>query len=66
MSKVTIGDLVRYALDDLECENHVPGLVVGLEHTSYKYPHLCVQWVDWPAGEIAVEGPDALVVVSKA
>ena len=64
MTRPRIGDLVKYRPD--ECDNQVPGLVVGFEDTSYEHPHLCVQWFDWSAGEIAVEGPDALVVVSKA
>jgi hypothetical protein len=66
MTRPRIGDLVRYALDNDECENHVPGLVVGFEPTSSEHPHICVQWVDWAVGEIAVEGPEAVVVVSKA
>ena len=66
MPRPRIGDLVRYALDNDECENHVPGLVVGFEPTSYEHPHLCVQWLDWPTGEIAVEGPEALVMISSA
>ena len=56
---MSIGDLVRYDPD--ECNNQVPGLVVGFE---YDYP--CVQWFDWDDGDVATENPDVLVVVSKA
>ena len=60
---MTIGDLVKYDPD--ECSNQVAGMVVGLERTdSLLYLH--VQWFDWGVGEIAVENPTALVVVSKA
>ena len=61
---MTIGDLVKYDPD--EYDNQVPGLVVGFENTSHEIDYLCVQWFDWAAGEIAVENPTALVVVSKA
>ena len=60
---MTIGDLVKYNLDQFQ--NDVPGMVVGVEHLdSFDYLH--VQWFDWGVGEIAVENPDALVLVSKA
>ena len=61
---MTIGDLVKYSPD--ECDNQVPGLVVGFENTSHEIDYLHVQWLDWAVGEIAVENPTALVVVSKA
>ena len=61
---MTIGDLVNY--DVRECDNQVPGLVVGFEYTSHDLNYLCVQWFDWAVGEIAVESPTSLVVVSKA
>ena len=59
---MTIGELVRYNLDQLQ--NDFPGLVVGYEHRdSFHYLH--VQWFDWDAGQLEVENPDALVLVSK-
>ncbi len=62
---MTIGDLVRYNLD--QHQNDVPGLVVGYHHPlSDGTQYLHVQWFDWGAGEIAVENPRALVLVSKA
>jgi len=62
---MTIGDLVRYNLD--QHENDVPGLVVGLEATlSDGMQYLLVQWFDWDEGQIAVENPGALAMVSKA
>jgi len=61
---MTIGDLVKY--DVRECDNQVPGLVVGLENIEASVEYLHVQWFDWAVGEIAVECADALVVVSKA
>ena len=56
---MSIGDLVKYDPD--ECNNQVPGLVVGLD-----YENLRVQWFDWDDGDIATERRDALVLVSKA
>ena len=60
---MSIGDLVKY--NPLECTNQIPGMVMGYERTdSLLYLH--VQWFDWEKGTIAVENPDALVLVSKA
>jgi hypothetical protein len=60
---MSIGDLVKY--NPLECTNQIAGMVMGYERTeSLLYLH--VQWFDWAVGEIAVESPTALVVVSKA
>ena len=60
---MSIGDLVKY--NPLECNNQIPGMVMGYERTeSLLYLH--VQWLDWDDGDIAVENPDALVLVSKA
>ena len=60
---MTIGDLVKY--NPLECNNQIAGMVMGYERTdSLLYLH--VQWFDWDDGQIAVENPDALVLVSKA
>jgi hypothetical protein len=60
---MSIGDLVKY--NPLECNNQIAGMVVGFERTdSLLYLH--VQWFDWDDGQIAVENPDALVLVSKA
>jgi hypothetical protein len=61
---MTVGDLVKY--DVRECDNQVPGLVVGFENTSHEIDYLQVQWFDWAVGEIALEHPSALVLVSKA
>ena len=61
---MTVGDLVKYDPD--ECDNQVPGLVVGFENTSHEIAYLHVQWFDLAVGEIAVENTTALVVVSKA
>ena len=61
---MTIGDLVKY--DPHECNNQVPGLVVGFEAIEASSDYLHVQWFDWAVGEIAVECADALVLVSKA
>ena len=61
---MTVGDLVKYSPD--ECDNQVPGLVVGFENTSHEIDYLQVQWFDWAVGEIAVERAAALVLVSKA
>ena len=59
---MTIGDLVKY--NPVECTNQIAGMVVGFERTdSLLYLH--VQWFDWGVGDIAVENPDALVMVSK-
>ena len=61
---MTIGDLVKYSPD--ECDNQVPGMVVGVEAREASSDYLHVQWFDWAGGEIAVECADALVLVSKA
>ena len=61
---MTIGDLVKYDPD--ECDNQVPGLVVGFETIEASVKYLHVQWFDWAVGELAVECSSALVVVSKA
>ena len=61
---MTIGDLVKY--DVRECDNQVPGLVVGFENIEASVEYLHVQWFDWRPGELAVECGSALVVVSKA
>ena len=61
---MTVGDLVKYDPD--ECDNQVPGRVVGFENTSHGIDYLQVQWFDWAVGEIAVERAAALVLVSKA
>ena len=58
-----IGDLVKYNVDQFQ--NDVPGMVVGFEHTD-SLEYLQVQWFDWDEGQIAVESPCALVMVSKA
>ena len=60
---MSIGDLVKYDPD--ECSNQVPGLVVGFETIEASVKYLHVQWFDWAVGEIAVENPTALVLVSK-
>ena len=59
-----IGDLVKY--HPKECNNQVPGLVVGFERIEASVDYLHVQWLDWTPGEIAVECGDSLVVVSSA
>ena len=62
---MSIGDLVKYNLD--QHQNDVPGMVVGYEDTlSDGTQYIHVQWFDWGVGEIAVENPRALVLVSKA
>ena len=61
---MTVGDLVKYNPD--ECNNEIPGLVVGFEDTSHDLIYLLVQWFDWTAGELACENPCTLVLVSKA
>ena len=62
---MTIGDLVKYDPD--KCSNQVAGMVVGFERLDCRENYyLHVQWFDWGVGEIAVENPTALVVVSKA
>ena len=61
---MTIGDLVKYNVR--ECDNQVPGLVVGFENIEASVEYLHVQWFDWRAGEIAIECSTALVLVSKA
>ena len=61
---MTIGDLVKYDPD--ECNNQVPGLVVGFDAIEHSTDYLHVQWFDWAVGEIAVECAAALVLVSKA
>ena len=61
---MTVGDLVKYSPD--ECDNQVPGLVVGFENTSHEIDYLQVQRIDWAVGEIELERPAALVLVSKA
>ena len=60
---MSIGDLVKYS--PLECNNQIAGMVVGFEHLDSLY-YLHVQWFDWEAGQVAIENPDALVLVSKA
>ena len=61
---MTFGDLVKY--DVRECDNQVPGLVVGFENIEASVTYLHVQWLDWTPGEIAVECASGLVVVSSA
>jgi len=66
-----IGDLVKQHPD--ECSNQVPGLVVGravhriddaVVYQGHDYLH--VQWFDWAVGDIAVENPSGLVLVSES
>ena len=59
-----IGDLVKY--HPKECNNQVPGLVVGFEPIEASSDYLHVQWLDWTRGDIAVECASGLVVVSSA
>ena len=61
---MNIGDLVKYHPD--ECQNQVPGLVVGFENIEASVDYLHVQWLDWTRGDIAVECASGLVVVSSA
>jgi len=61
---MTIGDLVKYHVE--ECQNQVPGLVVGFEPINASFDYLHVQWFDWATGDIAVECASGLVLVSKA
>jgi hypothetical protein len=61
---MTIGDLVKYHPD--EYQNQVPGLIVGLEPVEASPDYLHVQWFDWAPGELAVESPRALVVISSS
>ena len=59
-----IGDLVKY--HPKECNNQIPGLVLGFENIEASVDYLLVQWLDWTPGEIAVECASGLVVVSSA
>ena len=60
---MSIGDLVKY--NHLECHNQIAGMVLRYARPeSLLYLH--VQWFDWDNGDIAVENPGALVLVSKA
>ena len=60
---MSIGDLVKYS--PLECNNQIAGMVMGFE-SKQGLLYLHVQWFDWEAGQVAIENPDALVMVSKA
>ena len=60
---MSIGDLVKY--NPLECNNQIAGMVMGFE-SKQGLLYLHVQWFDWEAGQVAIENPDALVLVSKA
>jgi hypothetical protein len=60
---MSIGDLVKYHPD--ECQNQVPGLVVGFENIEASVEYLHVQWFDWAPGELAIECSSALVLIAS-
>ena len=56
------GDLVMKVLGSTARDDAGLGLVI--EGSAGGYYN--VQWFDWDNGDIAIENPDALVLVSKA